>query len=85
MINSRLTLFIFAFILMAVYLFPMKYLFGYTLDSGETWKAVTTFFSSKPYATYMYKGLFAFLPNIVLYNLSIFLKLDQFFFVKLFQ
>lgn len=82
----RFGLFVFAFIIMAINLFPRKDIFGYSGDAVETWKVVTTFFNSKPYISYvMYKGVMAFLPNLVFYHMSLFFKLDQFFFVKLFN
>lgn len=70
---------------MAFYLFPTN-LISSSTDAKETWEVVTTFFSSKPYHSYvMYKGFLAFIPNIALYQLSLFFELDPFFFVKLFN
>lgn len=84
--DNKITLFIFAFFLMVIYLFPAKDLFAGSGDAVETWKVVTTFFSPTPYHSYvMYKGFLAFIPNVAFYQLSLLFNLDQFFFVKLFN
>ena len=86
LLDNKISLFVFAFLLMASYLFPAKDLITGSMDASETWKVVTTFFSHDPYSSYvMYKGFLAFIPNIALYELAIFFDVDLFFFVKIFN
>ncbi|MBI6873593.1 hypothetical protein [Clostridium aciditolerans] len=86
LIDTREGVFIFAFILMALYLFPQKDLIARSGDAVETWKVVTTFLNSNPEHSYvMYKGFLSIIPNVVLYQLALFWGVDQFFFVKMFN
>lgn len=86
LLNTRWVIFIFAFILMAIYLFLQKDLISTSGDAQETWKVVTTFLSSNPQNSYvMYKGFLAIIPNVVFYQLALFFNTNQFFFVIIFN
>ncbi|KTE93853.1 hypothetical protein AT727_02540 [Desulfitobacterium hafniense] len=86
LLDRKISLFTFAFILMAIYLFPHKDLISASQDAVETWQVVKTFLDPDPYHSYiMYKGFLAIIPNLIFYQLSVLLHFDQFFFLKLFN
>lgn len=85
-LDMKSIMFIFAFCLMAIYLFPAKDMVAGSSDALETWEVVRTFFDTNPHSSYvMYKGFLAIIPNLIFFELSRFFNLDQFFFLKLFN
>lgn len=83
--NNKFFLLIFTFLLIGIKIFPLKNILGGSGDAVETWKVVVSFLSQNPYHSYvMYKGVLSIIPNVIFYQLALFFKIDQFFFVKLF-
>ena len=56
---------------------------SYSGDAQETWLVAKSFFSGKRYYSYtMYKGVYAFIPSVIDYNLSVFLHIPEMLFLK---
>lgn len=85
-IENKAVIFLFAFSLMMILMTTWNDPISASNDAMETWKITTTFFSSTPYAAYvMYKGILAFIPTVISYQLSLLFNTDQFFFFRIFN
>lgn len=86
LVSNQIFIFLFAFFLMAIKLFPLKDFFHSSGDAIETWKVTTTFLTSHPEHSYvMYKGFLAIIPSVIFYQLSLLFHTNQFLFSKLFN
>lgn len=85
-IANKYFIFTFAFLLMFVILLPYKDLISSSGDAVETWNVVKTFFASNKYTSYvMYKGVYAFLPGVMCYQLGNLISVDPFLIMKIFH
>lgn len=83
---NKYFIFIFSFLLMFFYLMPLPDLFYGSGDAHETWGVIKTFFSSDKYTSYvMYKGLYAFVPGVICYQLSNILNISFVLIMKVFH
>lgn len=86
LLNSYLAPFCISFALVGFYIFPLPDLLMGGGDAASIWQTITTFRSEKITSSYvLYKGFLSIYPYIWLLELSIFLKLDAFFFIKLYH
>ena len=82
--SNRIFIFIFAFTIMFLLLLGYKDLYGGSGDANQTWNVVTTFFKKhRTYSYVMYKGIYAFIPGVISYNLGVFFNINQFLFLKI--
>ena len=86
LLNSYLIPFCISFALVGFYVFPLPDLLLGSGDAASIWQTITTFRSEKITSSYvLYKGFLSVYPYIWFLELSIFLKLDPFFFIKLYH
>ena len=80
---DKRTIFIFAFLLMFTTLLFYNDLYGKSGDAYETWKVVRSFFKNKvEYSYVMYKGIYAFVPGVISYNIGNLFGIGQFTILK---
>lgn len=87
LLNSYLIPFCISFALVGFYIFPLPdLLMSAGNDAASIWQTITTFRSEKITSSYvLYKGFLSVYPYIWFLELSIFLKLDPFFFIKIYH
>ncbi|MBO5372859.1 MAG: hypothetical protein J6A75_09070 [Lachnospiraceae bacterium] len=77
--------FIFAFVLMCVYLIPKETMAGISGDAAEMWQVIKSYGTEDMYVSYvLYKGLLALYPYVWLYKLTLLLGVNEWLFVKIF-
>ena len=83
-LKNKYFIFFIAFTLMFVFLIPNKDLTNGSGDAIETVKIIETFFSKTKYISYvMYKGIYAFIPGVISYNLGKFMSINWFWILKI--
>lgn len=84
--HSIIFTFLLVFFLFFLWLMPKKDLLGGSGDTHSVWVAITTYYSNSPVSSYvMYKGVLSIFPNVWLYELAKYFKVDNFLFIKLFH
>lgn len=83
---NKYFIFIVAFTIMFIYLLPLSDLTGGTSDAAESINVIKTFFATNKYHSYvMYKGIYAFLPGVLCYNIANCLNISWLLLMKIFH
>lgn len=87
LLNSYLIPFCISFALVGFYIFPLPdLLMADGSDAASIWQTIVTFRSEKITSSYvLYKGFLSVYPYVWFLELSKFLKLDPFFFIKIYH
>lgn len=82
---NKILVFLFALAIMLVYLLPKESMAHISGDAADIWKAITTYGSGDMYGSYvLYKGFESLFPYVWLYQISVFLHVNEWVFIKLF-
>lgn len=78
--------FIFAFIIMCIYIIPMKDMISKSGDAQSIWNAIITFDTNNQESSYvMYKGFLSIYPYVWFYRFSNIFGVDHFLFIKIYH
>lgn len=82
---KKMVIFIFALLIMLVYLLPKESMIDISGDAADIWQTITTYGTEEMYGSYvLYKGVESLFPYVWLYQFAVFLHFNEWIFIKLF-